>query len=201
MNYRAVLLAFCATLLLAGCAAPIIGPLTLSHLSTIASATTMTVEGKGAAEVALDLATGKDCRMMEGAMRKDRAICEKQGSPATEEDFKGVIALLTNKPPKAKNANDTMLAEAPAPRAVRAYKRVRPETLAELKTAGAVITTLEADQAAKAKALTDIIAGPANSTIADVKPPVVAQLPELLPLPPRAKPRAPSQDIPPIASR
>jgi len=186
---------------MSGCAAPIIGPLTLSHLSTIASATTMTVEGKGAAEVALDLATGKDCRMMEGAMREDRAICEKKGSPATEEDFKGVIALLSDKPSKSKEANDTMLAEAPAPRAVRAYKRVRPETLAELDIAEPVITTLEADQAAKAKALTDIIADKPNSTTADMKPPVLAQLPELLPLPPRAKPRGPSQDIPPTASR
>ena len=112
-----------AALLLGGCAAPLIGPLTLTHLSTIATATTMTVEGKGAGEVALDLATGKDCRMIEGALREDRAFCEQRGSPATHEDFKGVIARKSSQPPQA-----TVVAQAPAPPAtrVRALKMNRP---------------------------------------------------------------------------
>lgn len=122
---------------LGGCAAPILGPLTLSHLSTIASATTMTIQGKGAAEVALDLATGKDCRMMEGIMRNDRAICEENGSVATDEDFKGVIAFLADRPPASKSRpgapdadrpedQNVMLAEADAPprHAVRSLRRV-----------------------------------------------------------------------------
>ncbi len=79
---------------LGGCATAVIGPLTLSHISTIATVTTMTVKGKGVGEVAMDVATGKDCRVMEGIVRQSRAICEVPGSSATDGDFKGVLALL-----------------------------------------------------------------------------------------------------------
>lgn len=145
---------------LSGCAAPIIGSLTLSHLSTIASATTMTTKGKGAAEVALDVATGKDCRMMEGVMRKDRGICEENGSAATDEDFKGVIAFFADKPPPARVDQDIMLARANAAqagqakpadpvRAVRALKRNRMETGPSRVAPPA---TLESDYARKSAA-------------------------------------------------
>ena len=87
-----VLAPFCLTI--GGCTTAVVGSLTLSQLSTIATVTTMTVQGKGVGEVALDVATGKDCRVMEGIVRQSRSICEVPGSAATDGDFKGVLALL-----------------------------------------------------------------------------------------------------------
>lgn len=118
-------------MLTGGCAVPIIGPLTLTHLSSIATAATMTTEGKGAGEVALDLATGKDCRMMEGFFRNDREICEQRGSTATQHDFKGVIALLTNDPAPSDELHPAMLAAVATPPApgIRTLKRNRPEAV------------------------------------------------------------------------
>ncbi len=134
MKFHLILGVPLAASLLSGCVVPIIGPLTLSHLSSIATAATMTTEGKGAGEVALDLATGRDCRMMEGAFRKDRDFCELRGSAATNEDFKGVVALLADKPPITEDNKATLIALAPEaaeyPARVRALKRVSPVILA-----------------------------------------------------------------------
>jgi len=44
----------------------------------------------------MDLVTGKDCRIMEGLMRDDREVCEERGSPATYDDFNGVMGLVRN---------------------------------------------------------------------------------------------------------
>lgn len=88
----ALLAPVCLTI--GGCATAVVGSLTLSQISTIATVTTMTVKGKGVGEVAMDVATGKDCRVMEGLVRQSRAICELPGSRATDGDFKGVLALL-----------------------------------------------------------------------------------------------------------
>jgi len=46
--------------------------------------------GKGLAEDGADMATGKDCRVIEGTVRKDRKICEDPDSPETKKDFKGL---------------------------------------------------------------------------------------------------------------
>lgn len=88
-------------------------------------------DGKGAAgEVALDLATGRDCWMMEGFFRNDRETCEQRGPTVTNEDFKGVFAFLAGKPPQKISTDAAMLAEAPAasPHRVKTLKRIRPET-------------------------------------------------------------------------
>ena len=77
-----------------GCAAPIVGSLTVGHLVSAASAVTIAAKGKGVSEIVLDAATGKDCRFLEGAVRKDREICETPGSPATRSDFKGVSTVV-----------------------------------------------------------------------------------------------------------
>ncbi|MEQ1889825.1 MAG: hypothetical protein ABL951_11705 [Alphaproteobacteria bacterium] len=134
MKFNLIFGLLMAAALLSGCAVPIIGPLTLSHLSSIATATTMTTNGKGAGEVALDLATGKDCRMMEGVFRKDRVFCEQRGSAATNEDFKGVVALLLDKPPRTDGAKATMIALTPEteeyPTRIRTLKRVKPVIVA-----------------------------------------------------------------------
>ena len=42
-----------------------------------------------------DLATGKNCRLIEGVVRDDRKVCETQNSPATKKDFKGLSGLAT----------------------------------------------------------------------------------------------------------
>lgn len=50
------------------------------------------VNGKGLAEDGADAVTGKDCRVIEGTVNKDRKLCETRGSPATKRDFKGFMA-------------------------------------------------------------------------------------------------------------
>jgi hypothetical protein len=69
-------------LLLAGCAAPAV--LAVGGASAIGT-------GKGLTDHALDAATGEDCSVVEGAVRADRKVCERPGSPATREDFDGVL--------------------------------------------------------------------------------------------------------------
>jgi hypothetical protein len=49
------------------------------------------VNGKGLAEDGADAVTGKDCRVIEGTIRKDRKYCETRGSAETDKDFKGLM--------------------------------------------------------------------------------------------------------------
>ncbi len=76
--------------LLGGCAAPVIGAVTVGELATGASVVTMAVDGKGLTEVAMDAATGRDCRILEGVVRANRTVCEEPGSPPTHDDFRGL---------------------------------------------------------------------------------------------------------------
>lgn len=71
-----------------------IGSITVGHLLGAASAVVMATDGKGLSEVALDAATGHDCRLLEGALREDREICEIPGSSATRNDFKGMSTIM-----------------------------------------------------------------------------------------------------------
>ena len=82
------------------------GPLVLTDILTGASIISTVTTGKGATEIALDIMTGKDCRLLEGALREDREFCEEQGSPATEEDFKGVAAWLEENEPQGPLQDD-----------------------------------------------------------------------------------------------
>jgi len=84
---------------LSGCATPIAG-LALTDILTGASIITTATTGKGTTEIALDLVTGQDCRFLEGAFREDRDFCEEEGSPATEEDFKGLAGLVEDDAPR-----------------------------------------------------------------------------------------------------
>lgn len=79
---------------LSGCALPFAGPLVFTDILTGVSILSTAATGKGATEIALDVITGQDCRLFEGALREDRDFCEESGSAATEEDFKGVVAWL-----------------------------------------------------------------------------------------------------------
>ena len=80
--------------LIAGCTAPLLGSITLNHIVAATSATTTAWSGKSLSELALDRVTGKDCRFLDGALRKDRDLCEPEGSAATEDDFKGVMTVV-----------------------------------------------------------------------------------------------------------
>jgi hypothetical protein len=69
------------TVMLGGCAAPLV-----VYTEVLPRA----INGKGLAEDGVDAATGKDCRVIDGVVRKDRKICEVRGSPETDKDFKGL---------------------------------------------------------------------------------------------------------------
>ena len=58
------------------------------------------INGKGLPEDAADLVTGKDCRVIEAALRKDRQICEPRGSPEARKDFKGLSGLSDDRTPR-----------------------------------------------------------------------------------------------------
>jgi hypothetical protein len=108
MRVRNVILVSAAALALSGCAAPIIGTLTLSQLSTIVGGVSTLTTGKGLADHALSLLTGKDCSITEGILRKDRKICEEPGSLATREDFKGVFAYFEKKDQVGEPGDDAL---------------------------------------------------------------------------------------------
>jgi hypothetical protein len=73
----------CLGLALSGCVSP-----ALFAATEIAP---RAVNGKGLAEDAADMATGKDCRLVESAINKDRKLCEPKGSAQTKKDFKGFL--------------------------------------------------------------------------------------------------------------
>ena len=83
-----------AALLLGGTAQLAGGALALTDSLTVVSWVSTTVSGKGLGEHALNLVTGRDCRFLEAALRDDRRLCERRGSPATEDDFRGLAGLL-----------------------------------------------------------------------------------------------------------
>ena len=55
------------------------------------------INGKGLEEDAADLVTGKDCRLIESIVRKDRKTCETRDSPETRKDFRGLARLLDDR--------------------------------------------------------------------------------------------------------
>ena len=79
---------------LSGCAAAIFAAIPVNLVTT--EVLPRAVNGKGLVEDGVDLATGKDCRLIEGSVRNDRKICETRGSPTTKKDFKGLSGLATH---------------------------------------------------------------------------------------------------------
>ena len=63
----------------------------------VADAASMGSSGKSLTDHALDAATGKDCRLISGATRADRDVCETPGSAATKRDFKGLGGGVSRK--------------------------------------------------------------------------------------------------------
>ena len=99
MRWALPLLAAGGAFLLSACAAPVVGGLTLNELSSATSAMSSGLTGKSLTEMAMDLVTGKDCRIMESIMRDERKLCEDRGSPETENDFHGVLTLGEKREP------------------------------------------------------------------------------------------------------
>jgi hypothetical protein len=83
---------------LSGCAVPLFAGITLNEISTAGSVVSTLATGKGLGDHALDLATGDDCRFLEGLVRNDRNVCETPGSPGTAGDFQGVTDLVSAHP-------------------------------------------------------------------------------------------------------
>ena len=99
--------AFCLISSLGGCAAPLVaGVPTIVFTEVVPRA----VNGKGLVEDGVDLVTGEDCRVIEGAVRDDRHVCEPRNSPATKKDFKGLAGASDDQPSSAPQKS-----EQPAP--------------------------------------------------------------------------------------
>lgn len=82
-----------ASFTLSGCAAPLIAGLTIAEISAGATITSIVFTGKGTGDHLMDVAMGKDCRILEGIVREGRDICVEAGSEATNTDFKGIIPV------------------------------------------------------------------------------------------------------------
>lgn len=78
---------------LSGCGAPLLAGLSLTELATTGSLISTAATGKGFSEYAMDAATGRDCRIVEGIVRQDRHVCERWGSPASKKDWKGLTHM------------------------------------------------------------------------------------------------------------
>ncbi|MDZ7754384.1 MAG: hypothetical protein U5S82_22750 [Gammaproteobacteria bacterium] len=77
-----------APLLLGGCAGLI--QLASHPVMTGMGLVSVAVSGKGLADHALDMVTRRDCRLLEGLVKEERALCEEPGSLATLDDFRGL---------------------------------------------------------------------------------------------------------------
>lgn len=104
---------------LSGCAAPIIGGMTLGTLSTIVDTASSILTGKSIEEHVLSWMTGKDCNITESILRKDRKLCEEKGSVQTADDFRGIFAAFGDRDSDA----------------LTRYERARQQELAEARIA------------------------------------------------------------------
>jgi len=93
----AILLALAG--LLSGCSAPLFAGMSLGEFGFVTSLFSTAATGKGLGEHAMDAATGRDCRIVEGLAREDRKLCERKTSPALEKDWKGLASLADGNAP------------------------------------------------------------------------------------------------------
>jgi hypothetical protein len=90
---RSAALLLAIATLLSGCSTPLFAGLTLGEIGLFGSLFSTAATGKGLGEHAMDVATGDDCRVLEGLARDDRKICERDDSPPTANDWKGLASL------------------------------------------------------------------------------------------------------------
>jgi hypothetical protein len=83
---------FCA-FALSGCGMPLIAGMTIAELSTAGSLISTAATGKGLSEHALDVVSGRDCRIIDSMVRNDRKFCERKNSPKLEKDWKGLASI------------------------------------------------------------------------------------------------------------
>ncbi|MEQ8746122.1 hypothetical protein [Pyruvatibacter sp.] len=81
------------TMGLAGCAAPVIGAITVSQLSTAAGIASSIMSGRDLTEHVVSAIVGEDCRFLEAILR-GRPICVPYGSPEADDSFQGIIVAL-----------------------------------------------------------------------------------------------------------
>ena len=78
---------------LSGCSTPLVAGITLGEVGLFSSLFSTAATGKGLGEHAMDAATGRDCRIIEGLAREDRQVCESKDSPALEDDWQGLASI------------------------------------------------------------------------------------------------------------
>jgi len=92
-RWAAPLAVVAGTLSLGGCAAPVIGAITVSQLSTAAGIASSIMSGRDLTEHVVSAIVGEDCRFIEAILR-GRPICVPYGSPEAEDSFQGIIVAL-----------------------------------------------------------------------------------------------------------
>ena len=124
---------------LSGCATAVIGGITIGEISAAAGIASVSTTGKGLQDHALSAVTGQDCRLLEGIIRRNRHVCEEPGSPATEDDFRGVVAMLRGGPEETDadpNAVPEVIyagtASSDAPLLARTERQTRATTIEDL---------------------------------------------------------------------
>lgn len=88
-----VALPLSCALALSGCGMPLIAGMTFAELSTAGSLVATAATGKGLSEHAMDIVSGRDCRIFESLVRDDRKVCERKNSPKLEKDWKGLASI------------------------------------------------------------------------------------------------------------
>jgi len=78
-----------------GCAAPIVGVMSIDQMFSVFSLASTVLTGKSFGDHAMDVATGDDCRLFEAVVRIDRKVCEPSGSLETRKDYKGVNTIVS----------------------------------------------------------------------------------------------------------
>ncbi len=92
-KFAAPLAIIAGTLSLGGCAAPVIGAITVSQLSTAAGIASSIMSGRDLTEHVVSAIVGEDCRFLEAILR-GRPICVPYGSPEADDSFQGIIVAL-----------------------------------------------------------------------------------------------------------
>jgi len=92
-RWAAPLAIVAGTFSLGGCAAPVIGAITVSQLSTAAGIASSIMSGRDLTEHVVSAIVGEDCRFLEAILR-GRPICVPYGSPEADDSFQGIIVAL-----------------------------------------------------------------------------------------------------------
>lgn len=90
---RSLVLAIVAGIL-SGCGLPLIAGATLNEFNAATAIVSTGLTGKGLSDHVVSLVTGRNCNLVQGAIRKERTLCERRGSAAATKDFRGVVGFV-----------------------------------------------------------------------------------------------------------